>query len=221
MTFTTGASACARHVGRYEPRLLAAHADAAAVTRGDRALDVGCGPDVLLLELAQRLGVGRVAGVDPSQPFVEAGRVAVPGADVRVAPAERLPLRQTLSRSCFRSSLLLHGGCGSGVAEMRRVARRTVTSCVGDYAGDDAGARRRRRLWGFRQLLVALPDRNRAFRRLLRLTRARATSGVTKSVPPPPRLAARAVHAQRARLVCSRKRCVNEGGSRLTGGSRE
>jgi SAM-dependent methyltransferase len=91
MTFTTGTTAYARHVGRYGPRLSAAHADAAGVIRADRALDVGCGPGVLLLELAQRLGASRVAGVDPSEPFVEAARAAVPGADVRVAPAERLP----------------------------------------------------------------------------------------------------------------------------------
>ena len=32
-----------------------------------------------------------VAGVDPSEPFVEECRASVPGADVRVAPAEALP----------------------------------------------------------------------------------------------------------------------------------
>jgi SAM-dependent methyltransferase len=137
MTFTTGTSAYARHVGRYGPRLSAAHADAAGVTRGDRALDVGCGPGVLLLELAQRLGAGRVAGVDPSQPFVEAARVAVPGADVRVAPAELLPFEADAFEVVL-SQLVVNfmADAEAGVAEMRRVARRTVSSCVWDYAGE-------------------------------------------------------------------------------------
>jgi SAM-dependent methyltransferase len=137
MTFTTGTSAYARHVGRYGPRLSAAHADAAGVTRGDRALDVGCGPGVLLLELAQRVGVGRVAGVDPSQPFVEAARAAVPGADVRVASAERLPFEADAFEVVL-SQLVVNfmADAEAGVAEMRRVARRTVGSCVWDYAGE-------------------------------------------------------------------------------------
>src|SRR5205823_5612560 len=61
--------AYARHVGRYGAALSAAHADAAGVAPGDDALDVGCGPRVLLLELARRLGGDQVAGVDPSEPF--------------------------------------------------------------------------------------------------------------------------------------------------------
>lgn len=136
MTFTTGTTAYARHVGRYGPRLSAAHADAAGVTRGDRALDVGCGPGVLLLELAQRLGATRVAGVDPSAPFIEAARTAVPGADVRSAPAEQLPFEADVF-DVVLSQLVVNfmADAEAGVAEMRRVARRTVTSCVWDYSG--------------------------------------------------------------------------------------
>lgn len=87
MSFATGTDAYARHVGRYGAALAAAHADAAGVAAGDTALDVGCGPGYLLAELARRLGSGRVAGVDPSEPFVALARAAVPEADVRVAGA--------------------------------------------------------------------------------------------------------------------------------------
>jgi SAM-dependent methyltransferase len=92
---------------------------------------------VLLLELAQRLSAGRVAGVDPSQPFVEAARVAVPDADVRVAPAERLPFEADAFEVVL-SQLVVNfmADAEAGVAEMRRVARRTVTSCVWDYASE-------------------------------------------------------------------------------------
>ena len=117
--------------------LSAAHADAAGVGSGDRALDVGCGPGVLLLELARRLGSDRMAGVDPSEPFVDAARAAVPEADVRVAPAERLPFEAD-AFDVVLSQLVVNfmSDARAGVAEMRRVARRTVTSCVWDYAGE-------------------------------------------------------------------------------------
>jgi SAM-dependent methyltransferase len=136
MTFTTGTEAYARHVGRYGAALSAAHAEAARLARGDRALDVGCGPGVLLAELARRLGAERVAAVDPSEPFVEAARVAVPGADVRVASAEALPFNDA-AFDVVMSQLVVNfmEDAEAGVREMRRVARRAVTSCVWDYAG--------------------------------------------------------------------------------------
>jgi SAM-dependent methyltransferase len=137
VTFTTGTEVYARFVGRYGPALSAAHADAAGMEQGDTALDVGCGPGVLLAELARRLGVENVAGVDPSQPFTEAARVAVPRADVRLAAAEQLPFADD-EFDVVLSQLVVNfmADPDAGVAEMRRVARRTVTSCVWDYAGE-------------------------------------------------------------------------------------
>jgi SAM-dependent methyltransferase len=98
---------------------------------------VGCGPGVLLAELARRLGAERVAGVDPSEPFVAAARAAVPQADVRLAPAEQLPLADD-SFDVVLSQLVVNfmNDAHVGVAEMRRIARRAVTSCVWDYAGE-------------------------------------------------------------------------------------
>ena len=137
MTFTTGTEAYARHVGRYGPALSAAHCDAGGLAPGDRALDVGCGPGVLLAELARRLGIDAVAGVDPSLPFIEAARAAVLGADVRPAPAEQLPFESD-AFDVVLSQLVVNfmDDAEQGIAEMQRVARRAVTSCVWDYAGE-------------------------------------------------------------------------------------
>jgi SAM-dependent methyltransferase len=137
VSFTTGTEAYARHVGRYGEALSSAHADAAGLEQTDRALDVGCGPGVLLAELAGRLGTDRVAGVDPSAPFVQAARAAVPGAEIRVASAERLPFDDD-AFDVVMSQLVVNfmDDAERGVREMRRVARRAVTSCVWDYAGE-------------------------------------------------------------------------------------
>jgi SAM-dependent methyltransferase len=137
VSFTTGTEMYARHVGRYGAALAAAHAEAAGVAAGDRALDVGCGPGALLAELVRRLGLDRVAGVDPSEPFVEIARQAVPGADVDVAHAEQLPFPDA-SFDVVLSQLVVNflADADAGVAEMCRVARRTVASCVWDYAGE-------------------------------------------------------------------------------------
>jgi SAM-dependent methyltransferase len=135
--FTAGTDAYARHVGRYGSALSAAHADAAGLAAGDRALDVGCGPGGLLAELARRLGATQVAGVDPTQPFRATARAAVPGADVRPGSAERLPF-DAGAFDVVLSQLVVNfmDDAEAGVAEMRRVARRAVTSCVWDYAGE-------------------------------------------------------------------------------------
>ena len=163
MTFTTGTDAYARHVGRYGQALSAAHADAAGLRAGDRALDVGCGPGVLLAELARRLGADRAAGVDPSRPFVDAARAAVPGAEVRVGAAEGLPFEDD-AFDVAMSQLVVNfmDDAEAGVGEMRRVARRTVTSCVWDYAGEMTMLRA---FWdAARELDPDAPDEGRVMR---------------------------------------------------------
>jgi SAM-dependent methyltransferase len=137
VSFETGTEAYARHVGRYGAGLASALCDATGVTTGDSALDVGCGPGVLAAELARRLGAERVAGVEPSAPFLEAARAAVPGADLRSGRAEELPFADD-SFDVVLSQLVVNfmEDAPRGVAELARVARRTVASAVWDYAGE-------------------------------------------------------------------------------------
>ena len=73
-----------RFVGRYSPALARAMCKAAEVQAGQRALDVGCGSGALVELLAEVLGAENVAGIDPSEPFVQATRARVPGARVVV-----------------------------------------------------------------------------------------------------------------------------------------
>ncbi|HEX9235834.1 MAG TPA: methyltransferase domain-containing protein [Actinomycetota bacterium] len=137
MTFETGTDWYARHVGRYTDALAAALIDGAAIRDGDRALDVGCGPGAALAALARRLGPDRVAGVDPSEPFVLMARERVPGADVRLGAGQALPFEDG-SFDVVLSQLVVNfmTDAAAGVAEMRRVGRRSVVSCVWDYAGE-------------------------------------------------------------------------------------
>jgi SAM-dependent methyltransferase len=137
VNFTTGTEAYGRGVGRYSAALAEALCDAAGVADGDAALDVGCGPGGLVAELARRLGADRVAGVDPSAPFVATARLSVPGADIREAGAEDLPFGDS-SFDVVLSQLVVNfvSDPRRAVAEMRRVGRRTVAACVWDYAGE-------------------------------------------------------------------------------------
>src|SRR5919197_6218323 len=91
MSFEVGTDSYALHVGRYTDALAAALVERVGPRDGDRALDVGCGPGAALAALADRLGAEQVAGVDPSEAFVEMARRRIPGADVRLAAAEALP----------------------------------------------------------------------------------------------------------------------------------
>ena len=78
-------------MGRYSRSLAPEFARAAGVAGGERVLDVGCGTGALTAVLADLVGADQVAAVDPSEPFVEECQASVPGADVRVGPAEALP----------------------------------------------------------------------------------------------------------------------------------
>lgn len=137
MSFTTGTAAYARHVGRYGSALAAAMCEAAGVRTGHEALDVGCGQGALLVELARRLGVERVSGVEPSEAFLEECRRLLPAAEVHRGVAEELPFADERF-DVVLSQLVVNfmRDAARGVAEMRRVARRTVASCVWDYAGE-------------------------------------------------------------------------------------
>src|ERR671923_864578 len=117
------AEAYDHHVGRYGAQLAAGLIEVAGVRRGQRALDVGCGPGPLTAALAGTLGADNVAAVDPSAPFVEACRARVPGADVRVGVGERLPFADGSFDAVLAQLVVqLMDDREAGVREMSRVA---------------------------------------------------------------------------------------------------
>lgn len=139
VTFDVAAEAYGRFMGRYSEPLAVVFADWVGVRRGERALDVGCGPGALTAVLIDRLGLGEVAAVDPSPPFVEAIGGRFPGLEVHRAPAEHLPFGddefdQTLAQ------LVVHfmQDPVTGLAEMARVTKPggQVSACTWDLAGD-------------------------------------------------------------------------------------
>jgi SAM-dependent methyltransferase len=125
-----------RFMGRYGGELARALIEAAGVRDGQSALDVGCGPGALTAELAAALGPGRVAAVEPSEPFAEACRQRVPAARVEVAAAEALPFEDgAFDHALAQLVVNFMTDPAAGVREMRRVARR-VSAAVWDYAGE-------------------------------------------------------------------------------------
>src|SRR4051812_17341280 len=91
MSFDVSADAYLRFMGRYSVPLADQFVDLVGVRRGDRVLDVGCGPGVLTAPLVERCGADHVAAVDPSASFVEAVRRGLPDVDALEATAEALP----------------------------------------------------------------------------------------------------------------------------------
>jgi len=137
-TFRTSADAYDRHVGRYTPQLAEALIAFAGVHSGERALDVGCGPGALTAALAGRLGAGNVAAVDPSETFVAACTLRLPGVDVRMARAEQLPYPEdTFDVALAQLVVNFMSDPVAAVAEMVRVTRPggRVAACVWDYPG--------------------------------------------------------------------------------------
>ena len=79
------------------------------------------------------MGADHVAAVDPSEPFVEMCRRRVPGADVRVGTAEKLPdfgARFDVVMSQLVVNFMTDAA--AGIRAMRAAARPggIVTSCV-------------------------------------------------------------------------------------------
>ncbi len=151
MSFAVAGNAYDALVGRWSRPLAPLFADfagvgaapgpagAAAGGRGP-ALDVGCGPGALTSLLAARLGPAAVAAVDPSPPFAAACRERVPGADVREAPAERLPFGDGAFGAALSQLVLSFvGDPAAAAAEMRRVVRTggVVAACTWAWDGFD------------------------------------------------------------------------------------
>ena len=138
MSFTAGADAYDRFMGRYSVPLAPRFAAFATVTAGQRVLDVGCGPGALTAELARQLGSDAVSAVDPSEPFVAAVRQRHPGVSVQRAAAEHLPFGDRAFDAAL-AQLVVHFMADplGGLREMARVTRThgVVAACVWDHAG--------------------------------------------------------------------------------------
>jgi SAM-dependent methyltransferase len=138
VSFTVGADAYDRFMGRYSVPLAPQLADFAAVGAGQRVLDVGCGPGALTAELVRRLGPDAVSAVDPSEPFVGAARERHPGVSVQRAAAEQLPFGDQAFDAAL-AQLVVHFMTDPvvGLREMARVTRKqgVVAACVWDHAG--------------------------------------------------------------------------------------
>jgi len=138
VSFDVAAESYDAFMGRYSRLLSAQMADLAGVRAGQRVIDVGCGPGALMAELVTRLGAAAVAGVDPSESFVDAARARHPGADVRLAAAEDLPFEDATFDAAI-AQLVVHfmPDPVAGLREMARVTRPegVVAACVWDHAG--------------------------------------------------------------------------------------
>jgi SAM-dependent methyltransferase len=149
MQFRAPAERYDRFMGRYAHTLGAALADAAGVVRGQRVLDVGCGPGGLTGELARRVGAANVAAIDPAAQFAAACLERNPGADVREGVAEELPWDDGTFDAAL--SMLVIGFMTDpdrGVREMARVTRPggTVAACMWDTTA--GGMTMLRTFWG-------------------------------------------------------------------------
>jgi len=138
VSFTVGADAYDRFMGRYSVPLAPQLAGFATITVGQRVLDVGCGPGALTAELVRQLGPDAVSAVDPSEPFVAAARQRNPGVDVQRACAEQLPFADEAFDAAL-AQLVVHFMADPvrGLREMARVTRKhgLVAACVWDHAG--------------------------------------------------------------------------------------
>ncbi|GAA1874961.1 class I SAM-dependent methyltransferase [Lapillicoccus jejuensis] len=143
MSFEVAAEAYDRFMGRFSAPLSPRLCDLAGLGAGSgrRALDVGCGPGQLTVELVRRLGADHVVAVDPSAPFVAAARDRLPGVDVRQAPGEALPFDDgTVDAALAQLVVSFFRDPVGGLREMARVTRPggVVAVSTWDLAGDRA-----------------------------------------------------------------------------------
>jgi SAM-dependent methyltransferase len=138
VSFDVSADAYLRFMGRYSEPLAIQFADLAGIDRGQRVLDVGCGPGALTAELVSRAGAGAVSAVDPSASFAAAVHERLPEVDVRRSAAEQLPFPDGAFDAAL-AQLVVHFMTDpvAGLREMGRVTRPggVVAACVWDHAG--------------------------------------------------------------------------------------
>lgn len=138
MSFDVAAEAYEAFMGRWSRQLSPLFLERSGLRRGDRALDVGCGPGILTEPLVDLLGADHVSAVDPSEPFVAAARSRFPAVDVRQGSAEALPFDDGGFDAAL-AQLVVHFMTDpvAGFREMARVTRPggVVLASVWDFGG--------------------------------------------------------------------------------------
>src|SRR5436190_9364275 len=153
MSFAGPAASYDRFMGRFSEPLAPAFASFAKVASGQRVVDVGCGPGALTAELARRTAAASVVAVDPAEHFVTACAARVPGAEVRVAPAEQLPFEDaSFDVALAQLVVSFMEDAQRGVGEMRRVVRPGGTVAVCSWLAGEVEMLNV--LWGAAQTVV-------------------------------------------------------------------
>jgi SAM-dependent methyltransferase len=136
-TFVGAGATYDSFMGRYSLGLAEEFSDAAGVTAGHTALDVGCGPGALTGVLVARLGPEAVYACDPSPSFRDECAARHPGVVVKLGRAESIPF-ETAAVDQAMAQLVLHfvSEPEQAAREMTRVVRPggTVSACVWDFA---------------------------------------------------------------------------------------
>lgn len=95
---------------------------------GQRVLEVGFGPGVLLAALAARPQAPVLVGVDPSPVMLARARRRVPAADLRLGTAAATGLPEgTVDHVVSVNTVALWPDLGAGLDELRRVTTLTLT----------------------------------------------------------------------------------------------
>jgi ubiquinone/menaquinone biosynthesis C-methylase UbiE len=101
-----------------------------AVRPGDSVLEIGFGPGVGVALLAERVGTGRVAGVDPSAEMVRQARarnaqaIRAGRVELRRAGADRLPFADAVfDKALAVNSMQIWPDATAGMREVRRVLK--------------------------------------------------------------------------------------------------
>jgi len=135
-TFGVAGAAYDAFMGRYSFQLAEQFADAAGVTSGESAIDVGCGTGALTGLLVERLGIDAVCACDPTPGFVAACSARHPGLDVQQGRAESIPFESDRFDHAM-AQLVLHfvSEPDQAAREMARVVRPggMVAACVWDF----------------------------------------------------------------------------------------
>lgn len=141
MTFEVPASVYDDFMGRFSIPLAEQFVEWADLPEGGRALDVGCGTGALTAVLVGRYGASEVAGVDPSNSFVQSTAARFHLADIRHGSAEALPFDDDLFTATL-AELVVHfmTDAAAGAREMVRVTRPggVVAACVWDLENERA-----------------------------------------------------------------------------------